>query len=475
MQKLSQKFESLIKYLIAAIIVFAGLFMKFPLVFVEGSSVSVRFEDFLILITVIIWIVYVVSEKKIKFVFGNILTRTISLYFLVTALSLFAGIFLTNTVSPLAGIFHWARRFELMILAPIVATSIKKRSDFRFLIKVFVLTSIVVVAYGFGQKYLHFPLVSTINSESSIGKVTYLDEGGRLVSTFAGHYDLAVYLMISIIAGGVYAIKNLNLKRNFLKFATSGTYIIISMVLLVMTAARLTFIAVFVGVIFAIFSLKKFKLLLVPLVLLITFLVFPSQLRDRYVSTIKVNFENSFESFSAVNQEHETRSKLNIPTLGIRGNKIESGEGNAADVVPGEPSDITELGVYRSFAIRLDVEWPRAIRAFVKNPITGTGFSSIGLATDNDYLRSLGEVGILGSYAFFLVIFIVVKKSFKLMKSKNRENKYYSAFYVSVLVALLVNAFFIDVFEASKIGILFWIMTGGIFFLVNNDSKTENN
>src|SRR5205814_2283829 len=45
----------------------------------------------------------------------------------------------------------------------------------------------------------------------------------------------------------------------------------------------------------------------------------------------------------------------------------------------------------RSTSIRLNVEWPRAVRALTKNPLLGTGYSSITLATDNDYLRALGE------------------------------------------------------------------------------------
>ena len=57
----------------------------------------------------------------------------------------------------------------------------------------------------------------------------------------------------------------------------------------------------------------------------------------------------------------------------------------------------------RSVSIRLNVEWPRAIRAFSKNPLLGTGYSSITLATDNDFLRLLGEVGLVGALAFFLI------------------------------------------------------------------------
>ena len=66
----------------------------------------------------------------------------------------------------------------------------------------------------------------------------------------------------------------------------------------------------------------------------------------------------------------------------------------------------------RSTSIRLAVEWPRAMRAFYKSPFLGTGYSSITLATDNDYLRALGETGILGLTSFVLIfinMFIVFK------------------------------------------------------------------
>ena len=58
----------------------------------------------------------------------------------------------------------------------------------------------------------------------------------------------------------------------------------------------------------------------------------------------------------------------------------------------------------------MNVEWPRAIRALKKNPLLGTGYSSITLATDNDYLRLLGETGVLGFLAFLLIGVRLIKR-----------------------------------------------------------------
>lgn len=124
-----------------------------------------------------------------------------------------------------------------------------------------------------------------------------------------------------------------------------------------------------------------------------------------------------------------------------------------------------------SAAIRLDALWPRAIAGFMKNPLLGAGYSTLtkeGIAqfteaesTDNDYLRALGETGLLGFLAFFGIIFIALKatiKSFK--KEKNNLLIILKASFIAFTAGLLINALYIDVFEASKVAFMFWAMTG---------------
>ena len=128
--------------------------------------------------------------------------------------------------------------------------------------------------------------------------------------------------------------------------------------------------------------------------------------------------------------------------------------------MPGEPTDPTQLGVYRSGAIRLNYEWPLAIRAFMKNPFLGTGYSSLGLATDNDFLRSLGETGVLGSLAFFFLITRIVRDFWKGYQDKDQFTKILSAGMLIMVFCFVTNGLVIDVFEASKIATLFWLISG---------------
>ena len=44
-----------------------------------------------------------------------------------------------------------------------------------------------------------------------------------------------------------------------------------------------------------------------------------------------------------------------------------------------------------SFTTRFQGEWPNAIKAFKRNLLLGSGYSSITLATDNSFLRMLGR------------------------------------------------------------------------------------
>ena len=107
----------------------------------------------------------------------------------------------------------------------------------------------------------------------------------------------------------------------------------------------------------------------------------------------------------------------------------------------------------RSLNIRLKASWPKALRALTKNPILGTGYSSVGLAVDNDYLRVLAETGVLGFVAFGLV-FIRMFKSWIPSKSP------FIWAMICVTLGLMLNAVFIDIFEASKIATIFWLLAG---------------
>lgn len=114
-----------------------------------------------------------------------------------------------------------------------------------------------------------------------------------------------------------------------------------------------------------------------------------------------------------------------------------------------------------SFTTRSQGEWPKAIELFEKNIIFGGGYSSTGLAVDNNYLRILGEVGLLGFLSYFLIILLAVIYIKKILPSVDSPViKSFVYGFIAGGFGLALNAVLIDVFEASKIAFTFWLLTG---------------
>ena len=454
--------RKILLFLITFLFAFIPLYPKIPLTNVANTFVAIRIEDILIALTVSLWAIYMIKTGKLEVFFKDKLNQAILVFFFIGALSIFSANFLTHSVIPNLSFLHWARRVEFMLLLPVVATVVNSKREFFWILGLLSLVVVTVNMYALGQQYLDWPVISTTNSEFSKGLILRLSPGARVNSTFAGHYDLAVFLAMAITVSTAlfFAVRKTLKPWIFLSLG-------LSMLILIMTAARLSFVAAFVGVIAALFFSKKKKYFLFILIVVAGILLYPSQLRDRFISTITVNLFGQGQRYEGRTEDQRLRSRINIPTLAIQTSSDSASTSSfipsastATDITPGEPVDTTELGVYRSFSIRLNLEWPRAVSAFWKNPLLGTGYSSLGLATDNDFLRLLGEVGFLGTASFILIVIESSKRILSLLKSEDRFIRFLSAGIFSMMIAFLVNGLFIDVFEASKVASLFWMMLG---------------
>ncbi len=463
MSKLAQFLHKLLLSLVAFLFAFIPLYPKFPFMNIPGTFVAIRAEDLLIAITLGIWIAYLFASGGIRKLLSNTIFKIIVLFFFIGLVSTFSAIFVTHTVTWYLSLFHLLRRVEFILLLPAVVSAVTSKKQ---IVSILILLSVVLLlvnGYALGQKYLDWPVISTTNSEFSKGLILRLTPGARVNSTFAGHYDLAVFLAAALVllSSLFFAVKK-KFKLGIIILA------VFSLVILIMTAARQSFMAAFAGSLLVLWITGKKKYILLFLILTSLIVIYPSQLRDRLISTVTVNLFHQGQRYVPQNDDQKARSKLNIPTLAIKTSSTSAatstfatGSGKtASDITPGEPLDSTQLGVYRSFQIRFSIEWPRAINAFIKNPFLGTGYSSIDIATDNDFLRSLGETGILGSWALILILVEATKRIYTGVKASDKFTKYFSAAVYSMIVAFILNGLFIDVFEASKVASLFWMMVG---------------
>lgn len=453
---------------------FIPLWPKIPFMDVEYTYINIRYEDLFVAIVYIIFAIELLRRKlTLK---KNIFLTLILAYWGVVFASTFIGHYVLHTVPVLnIGLLHAFRRIEYMLPFIIFFTAVHNARQFRIYLYGAMLALAGVGIYGLGQKFLGFPAYLTMNPVFSTGIPLNLTEESRLASTFGGHYDLAAFLVLLIpMSLGLVIIG----KKMFI------TLYLLALLMLGYTASRTSSIAYAASTIPYVLWMRRFKLLLIVLASSILLILFAKDLTARFKKTftVRVIFVNTKTGANAVAQK---QSKDELPAgnvyVKLKGDELKkkqaeellrkqleaatksgvltaseaaaiaSGSGQAQDVtaVSGVALDI-------SSTTRIQVEWPRAIAAFKKNPVSGTGPSSITEATDNGFLRALGETGILG---FMLLYGIVFMLQLHFFKAAYRIQGVMKPLLLAVIFGtggLMINTLYIDILEASKIAFFVW-------------------
>ena len=465
---------SLVSLGIIGLLLFIPIYPKFPFFNVPGTYVAVRIEDFVIAFVLLLWFIH-----QLRLGFPSLKDRVgkfIMLYWLVGGLSLLSAILITKNVSPSLALFHFLRRIEYMSLFFVALASVRSVKNLKTYGGVLFLATLGVIVYGLGQKFFSWPVISTMNSEFSKGMLLTLSEWARINSTFAGHYDLAAFmvLVLTLAVGFFFGLKNKPAKIATLLLGLASLYI------LILTASRISFAAYLLATVFVMLALRKYWWLGPVLALSLGMMLLSEGITQRYALTFNIDLSALSSKLSrnqppkpiltpspekepeVVKEEPVKPKTILTPTPII--SKPETEE----EWVP-----TTELAVQYSSGIRFDVEWPRSLRAFAKNPFLGTGYSSVTLATDNDYLRLLAETGIMGFAAFFLIFLEIGRRVLVfLKKAKAGLERALVAGLAGGALGLLANALFIDVFESSKVAFIFWILMGSLVGLMNISEKT---
>lgn len=450
MLKLWERYEQfLFKWGLAAILIAVPLYPKFPIFNIPGTYVAIRLEDFLISLVSAIFLLYILRQPSVFL--GDRINQAFLLFFLVGLVSTLAGIFLTKTVILHLGLLHWARRIEYTIPFFIGVAVLRREGQVRFFIQILLVVAFLAFLYAVGQIHLGFPVISTQSAEFAKGLALRWIPGARIHSTFAGHYDLAAFLVLLLPLSFGYFFVVRSILGKVLVFVAGAS----SFWLLVLSSSRISMAAYLIGIGIVLWLLRK-RLLLIPVFVISLFFIFTtSDLLARSQYTINVV---------------SNKIMRQVPLFLWFEDKLKPKPARGAEfavVVPRRISQSPEPGPTplledRSTSIRLNMEWPRALHAFFKNPLLGTGYSSITLATDNDYLRMLGETGLAGTLAFLLIFIRIFKTLINYLKSQAilTLGRVMVIGMLGAGMGIFVNAIFIDVFEASKVALIFWAISG---------------
>lgn len=472
-------------------IVFIPLYPKLPILDVKNTWVYIRIEDFLVAFAALIFLIQLVRKKV---TLSTPLTIPIIIFWVVGALATIQGVlFIFPTIEgafPQIALLHYLRHIEYVLVFFIGYAAIKDKKFVTPIVITFAVTLLLVVLYGLGQRYLGFPAFLTMNEEFAKGIPLKLSALSRVPSTFAGHYDLAAYLilMIPFMGSMIFAYKKWWAKIFFLVASVSG------LVLLMMTASRVSF-AVYLVAITLMLVLQKQKKFIIPVIIFSIVLLQGFQgISQRFASTItQVDLvvdartgqaigiaENYTEGAEVVIKNEESTGEnlpqgsqyINVPTNYSR-NKLVDGRGQMI----GKSGNVIVKKAFAydvSYTTRLQGTWPRAIQALQRNYLLGSGYSSINIASDNNYLRILGEIGFAGFFAFCSIFLIFFIYAWKILP--HIENKVIRGVVLGIsagIFGLMLNAILIDVFEASKVAFILWLLLGLTVGLLHTYQKEK--
>lgn len=268
------------------LLAFIPLYPKKPLLDVVNTWVYIRIEDFIVVFALVLW-VFLLFRKKITL--RTPLTLPIIIFWIIGAVATIHGVLLLlssiNGTHSNVAFLSFLRRIEYLSLFFVAYAGIKEKRNISYIIATLTVVLFCVIGYGFGQKYLGFPAYLTMNEEFAKGVPIQLSELSRVPSTFAGHYDLAAYLVliIPILVSVFFSVKNWFVK------VTLFTAVFLGFVLLFMTVSRVSFFVLLLSLCFVLYFQKRrvlvYSLFVLPFIFFVL-LQFAPTLLQRFGSTV---------------------------------------------------------------------------------------------------------------------------------------------------------------------------------------------
>jgi hypothetical protein len=486
--------------LLVGYIFFIPLFPKLPLKMVDYTYIAIRFEDIFV---AFVYFVFFIQLLRRKVSLNKTYLILFALFWVSTFISFILGFYVQHTIIIRnVGFLNALRRIEYMSIFFVFAASVKSRKDIVYYLRFILSTIVIITLYGLGQKYLGWPAVQTMNPEYAKGYILVLDSWARISSTFGGHYDLAAFLIFFMPLLLAITVK-----------VNKWYYVLFLLALsnIALTASRVSYGAYVMSAFPFLLIFRKWKLLLLTIVATVGLTLLSNNLTQRLnrtfqtkqifidkttgtttvprrlqpddlpigdyiidkngansravdVSTIDTNTKDAREvKLNLLDDIRNEAKKTGKVLTAEEENRLVNEAFANMKVVSAVIPDI-------SVATRLQVEWPRAIRAFLKYPIFGKGPSSITEATDNDYLRWLGEFGLVGT-GLFLVILGKLFFTLFFAGLKNSSDRIIIWGVLFGFFGLLINAVMIDIFEASKVAFIFWMIMGMTIGYLSNSSS----
>ncbi len=410
---------SFVRQDIAAIAILLSMVLspEISLASLPGREVVVRFDDIILITFFMSWLFKMAYFKNLGFLKLTALNAPIWAYILVALASTWKGAGM-GTVQSASSILYFAKYMEYFMIFFMFSNIIQTSRQAKMFLGAFFAAAGVVSIYGYYQ---------IVNNMGRISAP--FEGGGGQANTFGGY--LLMFIAISALA----SIKATDRWMRTAAIVSAVNFFL----LLVMTLSRasyLGFLAMIPGFFF--YSRPKQRALM-AITLIIALAVSPFLLPQKAKDRIRSPFSG------------ETEQVLPFVRLNRQ--------------------DSSFVKVYMMKEI---------VRQWAEEPILGKGVTGVGLV-DTQYARILGEMGLLGIFAFSWILFSIYKIHARTMKylDKYPEDEVWhwralTTGYICAGVGLFVHGFGANTFVLIRIMEPFWFLTAlvaAIPYFLENDKK----
>ena len=433
------------------------------------------------------------SERKIKyeidlarpifiFIIILIISSAITIYryanFIPFITARFHDLIVNNADHTSSGAIRWTLKyfFNYIVgfgLFVIVFNVLKRKRDFLICVMVLLSTSLLVIIFGFYQKYFH----------PTLGSSSFWVNAGRINSTFTdpnalgGYIVLLFPLFISMI---------IFFKRWYLKFAASAL-LLIFIYLGFLSGSRSAFLSIIItSVIFIIIGLSMAVRILIR-----KKVKAPNKSALLSAGAVLLLFVMIISAFSGIMLQTELLDDLdkNLSTgIIVLDRMIET----IADFSKSIKSE-SFMDALAFISSGREVLWRQAVFMYKEHPVSGVGQGAyfielpdyhlkhhIGFHlldfTGNYYLQILSELGTVGIILILFIFFLIIKKPVRYFLNRNRYGKlaredWLAAGLLISFIAMASVLFFGPHTNFIEIQFLFWLNISLLIVYINIKSR----
>ena len=371
---------------------------------VPGRDVTIRVDDLLIVVMLLAWLAYTAKEKDwkgfIKTPLDSNLVFLTVIYVTSTALGIIMG-----GLNPVKGAFYMFKYLEYFVLFWVTANIVSTIKNFpRFLISGAV-TAVIVAIFAY----------SVMGSVERV-YAPFESNGGEPAS-LAGYYLVIYGMLFSFFL-------NSDIKKVRYSCMAIALFILPTFI---KTLSRASYLA-FVPMILTLLLLTKKRKATFALLLIGGTVLFPIIFNDLYTQMVR-----------------------RINTTFVGASETSRGE-NLADKKIRDPSATDRIDSWKMIVNdRLMTDFRTM---FIGHGVTGVGF------IDGQLFTFLGEIGIVGTIAFYWMMFKIMFISYRTYKNiENETIKCISLGLIGGLVGMLFQSATTNTFIIVRINEPFWFIT----------------